>query len=383
MKIAIGDIVDRYSICKLKSERLQIENTKEMTELQNEMNQYDGIEEYVDKLYEVNGQVWDLEADIRQENEDVLGLEEVGRRAIKIRGFNNIRVGYKNEINSKYGEGFVEIKMNHGSENEPSVIVSLTTVPERLELPNEDGVKLVITSLCEQKDNDYEVHFNIPYKSLVSGKDYVIPEWINEFLLKYKHFKVFRTEDVGPPTKFVPTLQRIKNSETILVVIDDDLVYHEDMVSEHRKSHQLLPDAVFCYDGRGVSRHLYNGDLRDFWIVCVTEPREVHMIQHYKSCSYKKKYFNSDFFEFYLGKTFSDDVLISKYFRDNDIKMYVMPYEPDVHLFDTFENWEKNQGVVAFPITKYSHSLNETGCNHPEMIKLQPRFFEPNDLGKK
>jgi hypothetical protein len=383
MKTSIGDIVDRYSICKLKSERLQIENLKEMNELQNEMNQYEGIDEYVTKLYEVNGDIWDLEADIRQENEDILGLEEVGRRAIKIRGFNNIRVAYKNEINSKYNEGFLEVKMNHGSAKEPSVIISLTTVPERLALPNEDGVKLVITSLCEQNDDDYEVHFNVPNKNVITGKEYIIPEWANEFLLKYKHFKIFRTEDFGPPTKFVPTIQRITNPETILVVVDDDMIYHEDMVTEHRKNHQQFPDSAFCYDGRGAIKSLYGGELPDFWIVCVTEPREVHVIQHYKSCSYKKKYFTDDFFNYYIGKTFSDDVLVSKYFRDNNIKMYVMPYEPDLHLYNTLEKWQANQGVVAFPITKYAHSLNETGCNHPEMIKIQPRFYEPNDLGKK
>ena len=40
MKISIGDIVDRFSICKLKKERIQIDNSKEMFELENEMKQF-------------------------------------------------------------------------------------------------------------------------------------------------------------------------------------------------------------------------------------------------------------------------------------------------------------------------------------------------------
>jgi hypothetical protein len=383
MKISIGDIVDRYSICKLKKERTQIDITKELQELNNEMKNYEGLEEYIDKLYEINGQIWDLESDIRKENEHILGLEEVGRRAIKIRNLNNVRIGYKNEINSKYNEGFIETKINHGSEIEKTLIISLTTVPERLSNPAPDGLKIVLESLCEQNDDDYEVHFNVPEVSVITKKEYVIPEWLNELKLKYKHLKVFRTEDFGPPTKFVPTLLRIKNSETILVVVDDDLVYHQDMVKEHRKNHELLPNGSFCYDGRGVVKPLYNGELRDFWIICVTEPREVHNVQHYKSCSYKKKYFEDDFYNLYLGRTFSDDVLISRYFRDRQIKMFVMPYEKESHLYDTLENWQENQGVVTFPIIRYAHSVMETGCNHPDMIAIQPRFYEPNDLGKK
>lgn len=383
MKISIGDVVDRFSICKLKKERIKIDNNKELNELLSEIKNYDGIDEFVDKLYDINGQIWDLESDIRKENEHILGLEEVGRRAIQIRVLNNIRVNYKNEINSKYNEGFIETKMNHGSEVEKSVIISITTVPERLSNPVEDGLRLVLESLCEQNDNDYEVHFNLPEVSLITKKQYVVPEWLEEIKLKYKHLKVFRTEDYGPPTKFVPTLLRIKNSETILIVVDDDLVYHKDLVKEHRNNHKLIPDAAFCYDGRGVVKPLYNGELRDFWIICVTEPREVHNIQHYKSCSYKKKYFTDDFYELYFGRTFSDDVLISRYFRDYGVKMYVMPYENEKHLYDTLENWQANQGVVTFPIIRYAHSVMETGCNHPEMIAKQPRFYEPSDLGKK
>jgi hypothetical protein len=261
MKTSIGDIVDRYSICKLKSERLGLDNFSEISLLKSEIENYSGIEPDVDKLYEVNGLIWDLESDIRKGNELLLGLEEIGRRALKIREYNNIRVGHKNDINSKYNEGFIEVKMNHGSEKEPSIVISLTTVPERLLNDEDDGLKLVLKSLCTQTDNDYEVHFNIPEIYHVTKKEYQIPCWIDEIKLKYKHLKIFRTEDVGPPTKFVPTIQRIKNPETIVITVDDDLVYHEEMVEEHRKYQNELVDSVICYDGRGSQKPIYN-DIR-------------------------------------------------------------------------------------------------------------------------
>ena len=100
MKTSIGEIVDRYSICKLKSERLQLDLSQEINELTSEMNLYNGLDEYINELYKVNGNIWDLESDIRKCNEAILGLEEIGRRALKIRDFNNIRVSIKNKINS-------------------------------------------------------------------------------------------------------------------------------------------------------------------------------------------------------------------------------------------------------------------------------------------
>jgi hypothetical protein len=379
MKISIGDIVDRYSICKLKSERLGLDNTKELNDLKFEMDKYEGVDFFIDKLYEVNGDIWNLESDIRRGNENILGLEEVGRRAIRIRELNNVRVNYKNEINSKFGEGYIEVKMNHGSQKNPTVVITLTTVPERLNNNAEDGLKLVLKSLCEQEDNDYEVHFNIPKFYSITNEEYIIPSWLDDLKLKYKNLKVFRTEDFGPPTKFIPTLKRITDLDTILIVVDDDLVYHQEMVTEHRKYQNKLLDSVICYEGRGTNEPLYD-DIRDSWIICVTKIRDTHNLQHYKSASYKVKLFTSDFYENYFGKTLSDDVLVSYYFRDNNIPMYVVPYEKDVHLFETRELWDINQGVTSFPVLRYASSVADTGCNHPDMLAKQPKFYVSSDL---
>ena len=381
IKMSIGDIADRYSICKLKSERLNLDNSKELKELKEQINLYQGIEEDLNTLYDVNGRIWDLEADIRKKNEEILGLDEVGRRAIKIRDLNSLRVGCKNDINSKYNEGYIECKINHGCEKEPSVVISLTTVPERLENEDEDGLKLVLSNLCEQEYDDYDVHFNVPNISRITNKEYKIPNWLHDYKLKYKNLKIFRVEDMGPPTKFVPTIQRLKNPDTIVIVVDDDLIYHKKMVSEHVKYHNQLKDSVICYDGRGTNDLLYN-DIRDSWIICVTHIRETHGLQHYKSASYKVKYFKKDFFEHYLGKTMSDDVLVSRYFFDNGTRMYVVPYEDENHLFETKELWDENEGVTTFPVLRYASSVPDTGCNNPEMLKIQPKFYEPDNLGK-
>jgi hypothetical protein len=122
MKMPIGEILDRYSIAILKKERASAENQQEIDDLTQEIESYkqtheEFINEKIDKLIEINGMIWDLESDIRKGREGELGLEEVGRRAIKIREFNKIRVGYKNDVVEVFGEGYKDIKMNHASSN--------------------------------------------------------------------------------------------------------------------------------------------------------------------------------------------------------------------------------------------------------------------------
>jgi hypothetical protein len=122
MKMPIGEILDRYSIAILKKERASAENQQEIEDLTQEIDSYkqtheEFINDKIDKLIEINGMIWDLESDIRKGREGELGLEEVGRRAIKIREFNKIRVGYKNDVVEVFGEGYKDIKMNHASSN--------------------------------------------------------------------------------------------------------------------------------------------------------------------------------------------------------------------------------------------------------------------------
>ena len=119
MEYPLPDLLDRISIAQLKVERIgEDECIKEYNTLIKEVYIYkfNNAKEFIQRLYVVNGEIWNLESDIRSCKEDELGLEEVGRRAILIRKTNKKRVSIKNEIAVESKSGFVDIKMNHGSE---------------------------------------------------------------------------------------------------------------------------------------------------------------------------------------------------------------------------------------------------------------------------
>ena len=54
--------------------------------------------------------------------------------------------------------------------------------------------------------------------------------------INFDKLKIFRTEDYGPITKLYPTVERITNPDTIIVVADDDLIYHPEMLVEQVKN---------------------------------------------------------------------------------------------------------------------------------------------------
>ena len=117
-----GDILDRYSIARLKFERIGVEeNKKEYDAFSPEVKKLQEkylsipIEMFAELLYKINAMIWDLEADLRQGKLDG-ALSEVGRRAIGIREHNTLRVHVKNILNTCVQEGFIDVKKQHISE---------------------------------------------------------------------------------------------------------------------------------------------------------------------------------------------------------------------------------------------------------------------------
>lgn len=123
MDMTLPDLIDRLSILSLKCERLPYDQATfdEMIKYAKNLA-YDTYNSerravaifYRQKLWTVNGQIWDLEADIRKGKEGELGLEEVGRRALAIRDLNKERIAIKNELAEKVGE-YQEVKGDHAS----------------------------------------------------------------------------------------------------------------------------------------------------------------------------------------------------------------------------------------------------------------------------
>jgi hypothetical protein len=262
--------------------------------------------------------------------------------------------------------------------NYSKVVITLTTVPDRLECENIRGIPSVIHALCKQDYDNYEIHFNIPHIHKVKNKEYIIPEWLDTLQQKYKHLKVFRTEDYGPPTKIVPTILRLNEPETIIIVVDDDFVYNKQLINEHVNYQKNFTKTAIGYDGLGSIIPEY-GDGRDHFVCLVDKPTEVSTLQHYRSVSYKREFFEQDFFDVFVGKTLSDDILVSLYMRYKDIPLIVVPIPNHIPCINK-EEYQNRIAVLQFPLDDRGYAPLDTGACDPEILKIQPRFFIPPEL---
>jgi hypothetical protein len=116
----ICELCDRLTIAQLKHARLD-DSEIDKNLLAGQIAYYkrgvpvdDRLNELINSLLDINGQMWDAEHDIRKGVDDSLPLEIIGERAIKIRNLNRIRVSIKNEISLLFQQPeFLDCKMNH------------------------------------------------------------------------------------------------------------------------------------------------------------------------------------------------------------------------------------------------------------------------------
>ena len=126
MKMPISEIIDRYTISKLKSERTSEDVSHEVNSYSEEIGQYntEEVTPYVEKMYEINGTLWDYETRMRKLMDSRNGsgpmvdakdlpLAEIGKLALLVRDLNGTRNGVKSEIVEKFSEGFKDIKINY------------------------------------------------------------------------------------------------------------------------------------------------------------------------------------------------------------------------------------------------------------------------------
>lgn len=200
------------------------------------------------------------------------------------------------------------------------IYIALTTVPVRLN--NWDLFKRNLDSLLFQKtDKEYNVILSIP-------QSYEIPY----DLLKYieSHPKLFIARealDYGSITKIIGVLKYSTEPNDIIIALDDDYVYHEDMLEYHLKKLSEYPDHAICFKGEeGLDKRTWNDNeekkyvFRRWGILWPTDKDRYLLIPyHHYSISYKRSYFKDDFNEEVWNLSKSDDLIMSYYLKKHQI----------------------------------------------------------------
>ena len=125
--LPVLELIDRLCIARVKHQRTQGSNQaeldwyearyKEVTKLLT-ASQIQQLISDIEEITKIHNTIWDLEWQLKSGVEQQLSLEEIGRRAIRIRDNNNRRIEFKNSIAALFGLEMREIKTDHLSDSE-------------------------------------------------------------------------------------------------------------------------------------------------------------------------------------------------------------------------------------------------------------------------
>lgn len=243
-----------------------------------------------------------------------------------------------------------------------TVIISLSTIPNRLNVEEGFGLRECLKVLLNLTYDDYEVHLNIPAKYSKLNEDYIIPEWLVE--LKHPKLKLFTDlEDYGAMTKLLPTLQRITDPNTVIITVDDDLRYHRDFIEYHLKMREKYPKAAIGFSGQ-----MSLEDKRAL-VTSVPKDTQVSVVQGYKTVSYLRGFFDNDFNNF-IGKHWNDDFVISAYLGSKGIARIVPFHEGDTYFFARVQSWPII-GHIPCPFGGCNIFRNEVHTDNDQWLQEQ------------
>jgi hypothetical protein len=114
--LPVLELIDRLCIARVKYARTKGANQVELDWYEDKYQQLPQSAELdtdIQAMTDIHHAIWDLEWQLKSGVEQMLSLQEIGRRAIAIRDHNNKRITYKNSIASILGHPVKEIKQDH------------------------------------------------------------------------------------------------------------------------------------------------------------------------------------------------------------------------------------------------------------------------------
>lgn len=231
-----------------------------------------------------------------------------------------------------------------------TVILSLTTIPERV-----PTLGRVLDSLVAQVGVPFEVHVNVPPNVTLAPH----PD---------PRVRYFAVEDHGPITKILPTLQRVTDPAQRIVIVDDDFVYHPEMLAVYA---DYFTRPEFAHAALGFAGLIYNRTDRAFGWVSTLAPGThygVEYLQGFKSACYRRDHFPAAFTEGWALAHWNDDFTMGAWLGAADIPAVIISYPRETDL---------TRRIVSFPImADIAHEAN--GC---EVFRVQDGGVAASDVG--
>jgi hypothetical protein len=212
---------------------------------------------------------------------------------------------------------------NGRKSDDPRVIVSLSTVPDRI-----DKLGPTIRSLLKQTRSPDEIVLAIPEFSIRERRPYIVPKYIS----RLPRVRVLRCgKDWGPATKFIAAIQdelAAGRDNTLIMVVDDDRVYPRDVLETYLHYNEQLPNAALCFRGAAMPSTFDWDDAKMIYAKDLRQPRPVAVITGCGSYLVRPRFFDQSLWDYSKAPSvafYIDDIWISAWLSRRGVKRYVVP----------------------------------------------------------
>lgn len=201
------------------------------------------------------------------------------------------------------------------------IVLSLTTLPSRVER----NLERTLDSVRKQSIKPDAIYLNVPRFCDREGRGYD--------LSKVKHVLeginvLTDIPDDGPITKLLPVLDVEKNPNTYIILIDDDTIYHTDMIKNLLKYANLRAVGISARNYR-----VENKTVKDLpYYTCPNIPVKVSLIETVSGVLYKRNCFpntSQEFRDFIKtlpeGSKFVDDIVMGAWLDKKRINRWMVP----------------------------------------------------------
>jgi hypothetical protein len=171
-----------------------------------------------------------------------------------------------------------------GFTSRPRVVISLTTIPSRI-----NEIEKCLHSLLNQTFKVDKIYLNIPYYSTREDKDYVIPLFLEKMAAAGK-ISLIRCRDMGPATKLIPILPVERDPETCIVIIDDDRSVELNVVELLVNGAKKYPNSAITLCGRTIKE--------DQLLYHTPGDHTVDIVQGFSGVLFKRKFIDDTIYEY-------------------------------------------------------------------------------------
>jgi hypothetical protein len=256
--------------------------------------------------------------------------------------------------------------------DKPRIIASLTTIPERI-----DHLDATINSLLDQSQPVNEIVLSVPEIFNRTQQRYVIPKRF----LDHPAITILRPgNDLGPITKLLPILEREwKHKDTLILCIDDDMVYPKNLVKTFISAREMLGDVAITGTGYRIPPSLSNKDRKKFKQRGhrLSQPEAVDIIMGNSGFMVTPAMFDKQIFNttnIPEEAFYADDLWISLHLATKNTKRYAVPIKGLTFFTINLKNTNLfNLDVLTKSQNSLGSTVNDDGENNE---KLMRRFVD-------